>query len=158
MARTDLQINFRIPAALKERLEESARANSRSLTAELVARLNNSHEPSIEHVRTAINEANLRMRYESARMALSLLGFAVTSALEEAPNEIKEMPAFKLLIRTLQMMPSLPDSESIAPPKESANTMTNHDDSSTSAKESTDIEASLDSLSSVVSKLRSNLF
>lgn len=96
------------------------------------------------------------MHYESARMALGLLEFAVSSALEESPNEIKEMPAFKLLIRTLQMMPRLPDAESIAPSKKSASTMANRDDSSNSVEKSADIEASLDSLWSVVSKLRPN--
>jgi hypothetical protein len=39
MARTDPQINLRIPAALKARLEESSVAAGRSITAEVVARL-----------------------------------------------------------------------------------------------------------------------
>ncbi|MFC4924554.1 Arc family DNA-binding protein [Delftia deserti] len=39
MARTDPQLNFRIPAELKERLETAAAENKRTLTAELVARL-----------------------------------------------------------------------------------------------------------------------
>lgn len=39
MARDDLQVNFRIPASLKERLEHAASENKRSITAELVHRL-----------------------------------------------------------------------------------------------------------------------
>ena len=39
MARTDPQLNFRIPAELKERLESASLQNKRTLTAELVARL-----------------------------------------------------------------------------------------------------------------------
>lgn len=39
MARTDPQVNFRIPAALNEQLKESAAANNRTVTAELVHRL-----------------------------------------------------------------------------------------------------------------------
>lgn len=39
MARTDPQFNFRIPAALKEKLEESAKINGRSVTAEVITRL-----------------------------------------------------------------------------------------------------------------------
>lgn len=34
-----MQVNFRMPAELKERLEREAKANNRSLTAEIVHRL-----------------------------------------------------------------------------------------------------------------------
>jgi len=44
MARTDPQVNLRIPAALKEKLEAASVANSRSITAEVVARLEASFE------------------------------------------------------------------------------------------------------------------
>ena len=44
MARTDSQLNFRIPAELREQLEAAALANNRSLTGELVARLGQSFE------------------------------------------------------------------------------------------------------------------
>lgn len=39
MARTDPQVNIRIPAALKARLDEQASEGGRSLTAEIVYRL-----------------------------------------------------------------------------------------------------------------------
>lgn len=39
MARQDPQVNFRIPADLKARLEEAAQRNNRTITAELVSRL-----------------------------------------------------------------------------------------------------------------------
>ena len=39
MARTDPQVNLRIPAELKDALDAAAEANKRSLTAEIVARL-----------------------------------------------------------------------------------------------------------------------
>ncbi|WP_394887560.1 Arc family DNA-binding protein [Mesorhizobium sp. AaZ16] len=42
MARTDPQVNLRFPAELKERLEAHARQNKRSLTAEIVRRLEQS--------------------------------------------------------------------------------------------------------------------
>lgn len=45
MARTDPQVNLRIPADLKERLEDAAQAGRRSLNAEIVARLQDSFEP-----------------------------------------------------------------------------------------------------------------
>lgn len=42
MSKPDLQVNFRIPAELKARLEAASKENHRSLTAELVARLEES--------------------------------------------------------------------------------------------------------------------
>ena len=39
MARSDPQLNFRIPADLREMLETAAKENNRSLTGELIARL-----------------------------------------------------------------------------------------------------------------------
>lgn len=39
MARTDPQVNFRIPAELKDKLDEAAKENGRTLTAELILRL-----------------------------------------------------------------------------------------------------------------------
>lgn len=44
MARNDPQVNFRIPADLKDKLQQSADENSRSITAELVLRLENSFD------------------------------------------------------------------------------------------------------------------
>jgi predicted DNA-binding protein len=45
MARTDPQVNFRIPAELKDKLDEAAKENGRTLTAELILRL----EMTFEH-------------------------------------------------------------------------------------------------------------
>ncbi|QIL73277.1 Arc family DNA-binding protein [Diaphorobacter sp. HDW4B] len=42
MARTDPQLNFRIPLELRDRLSEAAKENNRSLTGELIARLEQS--------------------------------------------------------------------------------------------------------------------
>ena len=39
MARSDPQLNFRIPADLRDRLEAAAKENKRSLTAELIERI-----------------------------------------------------------------------------------------------------------------------
>lgn len=44
MARSDPQLNFRIPLELREKLESAAKENNRSLTGELVARLEQSFE------------------------------------------------------------------------------------------------------------------
>lgn len=45
MARTDPQVNFRIPAELKDKLDNAAKENGRTLTAELILRL----EMTFEH-------------------------------------------------------------------------------------------------------------
>lgn len=45
MARTDPQVNFRIPAELKDKLDNAAKENGRTLTAELILRL----EQTFEH-------------------------------------------------------------------------------------------------------------
>lgn len=45
MARNEPQVNLRIPAELKESLEELSETNKRSLTAEIVARLTTSIKP-----------------------------------------------------------------------------------------------------------------
>lgn len=44
MARSDPQLNFRIPLELREKLESAAKENNRSLTGELVARLEQSFD------------------------------------------------------------------------------------------------------------------
>ncbi|TKD32613.1 Arc family DNA-binding protein [Azotobacter chroococcum] len=48
MSRSDLQVNFRIPAELKARLEAAAKENRRSITAELVHRLEVTFSDDIE--------------------------------------------------------------------------------------------------------------
>lgn len=48
MARTDPQLNFRIPADLKARLEAAAEKNQRTLTGELVARLEASFKTFVD--------------------------------------------------------------------------------------------------------------
>lgn len=45
MARTDPQVNFRIPADLNDRIKAAAEKNSRTITAELVSRLEASFQP-----------------------------------------------------------------------------------------------------------------
>lgn len=51
MARDDIQMNIRIPATLRELLERAARTAGRSLTVEIVHRLESSFP---EHIETAL--------------------------------------------------------------------------------------------------------
>ena len=48
MARDDLHFRLRIPEALKERIEKSATTNNRSITAEIVSRLEQSFDQADE--------------------------------------------------------------------------------------------------------------
>lgn len=48
MARTDPQVNFRIPAELKDKLDNAAKENGRTLTAELILRLEMTFEQDNE--------------------------------------------------------------------------------------------------------------
>lgn len=48
MARTDPQVNFRMPADLKSRLEDAAKQHGRSVTQEIIARLEASLRPAEE--------------------------------------------------------------------------------------------------------------
>lgn len=66
MARTDPQLNFRIPAELKARLEEAARAAGRSLNSELVARL----QASLDAAHDSQHRETFARRFD--RMALQI--------------------------------------------------------------------------------------
>lgn len=55
MARTDPQINLRIPAQLKERIEQAGSVSGRSTNAEIVYRLELSF--SVENVMMGVHEA-----------------------------------------------------------------------------------------------------
>ena len=63
MSRTDPQFNLRIPQELRDRVMESAQANKRSATAEILARLEESFAPrtldAIEAARPAQLEREL---------------------------------------------------------------------------------------------------
>lgn len=56
MTKEELQVNFRMPASLKKDLEEMAKRNRRSLTAEVVARLEKSITDDGEELYPGISE------------------------------------------------------------------------------------------------------
>ncbi len=63
MARSDPQLNFRIPAELRDKLEAAAQANKRSLTGELIARL----EATFDETVVTTVEAKVRPGSEEKR-------------------------------------------------------------------------------------------
>ena len=54
MARSDPQINLRIPAELKERVEAAAAANKRSMNAEIAERLEESFRLKVDETITVV--------------------------------------------------------------------------------------------------------
>lgn len=66
MSKKIAQVNFRLPQSLKEQLEEAATTNDRSVTTELINRLQASFDNEVKHgdVRDAYSE------YNQARLAL----------------------------------------------------------------------------------------
>lgn len=65
MARSDPQVNFRIPATLNDRLKAAAAANNRTITAELVSRLQQSfeaeHTAPMARPKQAIRASNMSL-------------------------------------------------------------------------------------------------
>lgn len=58
MARDDLQFRLRIPEALKAQIEKSAGENNRSMTAEIISRLERSYDldPQLPEMQGSIDE------------------------------------------------------------------------------------------------------
>lgn len=70
MARTDPQLNLRLPADLKDMLEEAAKANNRTLTSETVDRLLASFEHRVSPNEVAFLLARMEMRATEAELDL----------------------------------------------------------------------------------------
>lgn len=72
MSRSDPQVNFRIPAELKAQLEAAAEKNKRSITAELVARLEESFAADIHRIIRAAEPATKGPAPELEELQLNL--------------------------------------------------------------------------------------
>ena len=77
MARTDPQVNFRIPAELKDKLDNAAKENGRTLTAELILRLEMTFEQDdqikdligrIEWLEGAVDSLQYETREQASRI------------------------------------------------------------------------------------------
>lgn len=76
-----MQVNFRMPAELKARLEQAAKGNHRSVTAELVARLEASLSPDV----ASFLSPELRSRVEeSAKFSKRSITDEIVSLIEAA--------------------------------------------------------------------------
>lgn len=77
MARTDPQVNFRIPVELKDKLDNAAKENGRTLTAELILRLEMTFEQDnqikdligrIEWLENAVDSLQYESREQDSRI------------------------------------------------------------------------------------------
>ncbi len=74
MAQEYSQVNFRIPSKLKEDIEKAAFANNRSITSELVSRL----EQSFEHQENS-DIAQLKQQIERMDQTIKTLAITLQS-------------------------------------------------------------------------------
>lgn len=111
MARTDPQVNLRMPADLKDRLDAAALANQRSLTAEVIRRLDESFEPersggierleeAMEALRRSVEEGRRHFEevekptIEEALMTGKILRFIAVNGLDDEMHAmLKEIVA-----------------------------------------------------------------
>ncbi|EJB8413037.1 Arc family DNA-binding protein [Acinetobacter baumannii] len=75
MAKDYSQVNFRIPTKLKNEIEMAAAKNERSVTAELVARLEESFNPPME------------FKSEDKEMITKIVALSMQTLLETLHNE-----------------------------------------------------------------------
>lgn len=110
MSRTDPQVNFRMPAKLKQKLEQAAARNHRSITAELIARLEESFlmegDDDLYELTTDISKKKLMAAAEEEKIysasdfhdvveaAFKLLGARIT------PEKVREMKAKRAIKKT----------------------------------------------------------
>lgn len=72
MAKDYTQVNFRIPTKLKEEIEKAAQENERSITAEIVHRLEQSFEPEVKVSETLEFELMMQSYLEQAKQIKEL--------------------------------------------------------------------------------------
>lgn len=88
MTKPDLQVNFRMPADLKAQLEEAARQNNRSTTAEVVARLQESFDQKADPRSLESRIAATELRAMTTELSLSA---AVFQLLQQLPKQDAEV-------------------------------------------------------------------
>lgn len=81
MSKKDVQVNFRMPETLKAELEIASKANNRSLTAEIVSRLETSLTSNNQTTSETPDAVQLEAMVESAAKA----------AAKEAAKEVAEL-------------------------------------------------------------------
>lgn len=72
MAKDYTQVNFRIPTKLKEEIEKAAKDSERSITAEIVHRLEESFKPELKVTETLEFELMMQSYLEQAKQIKEL--------------------------------------------------------------------------------------
>jgi hypothetical protein len=93
MARTDPQLNLRLPAELKDMLDEAAEKNKRSVTAETVDRLTSSFSPTANPANLYFLMSRMEMRAAEAEldgMELKMMVMELVWSLVGAMQLIRE--------------------------------------------------------------------
>ncbi len=125
MARTDPQLNFRIPFELKVELEHAAHAEGRSLNQELVRRLQQSFEVSAGTEELRREVGHLRLLAEERKRAVDLIavlpritaGIAqrILERLSEKERASPEVRVWIEFMQTVQAVDSLALVEELGP-------------------------------------------
>lgn len=95
MARDDPQVNFRIPADLKAKLEVEAKANGRTLTAEIVARLQG--PSAIESLKEQMDKNTFEINYRFARFGMKAFLTAAQMVIDDASETLRSTKSFQFL-------------------------------------------------------------
>lgn len=91
MAQDYLQVNFRIPTELKEQIEEAAKENNRSITSELVSRLERTfQEDELTQIKQSHPEINALEIMKKAEFFL-VEAMAMRSQVEKELDKIKKI-------------------------------------------------------------------
>ena len=112
MSREDVQTNLRLPADLKERLQQAAEKNNRSLSAEVTHRLESSF------IKIAVGERELVHRFEEHLIKLQSRVEILDMRREMIRNRIDGVSIRTRLvnreIELLQARPDHPDNDAMA--------------------------------------------
>ena len=112
MARDDPQVNFRLPADLKARLEVDAVTNNRTLTAEIISRLQGPTQ--VESIKKNMAKTTFDLHYQFARLGLQTLRYAAQRVIEGASDELRGTREFDFLEKaasSVRIPPELPRSQ-----------------------------------------------
>ena len=99
MAQEYSQVNFRIPTKLKEKIEDASLVNNRSITSELVDRLEKSFEPYANNSASEIAEAAANIAINQIVDSLCQNGVniaTVISSIQQASENIKTIEQTKI--------------------------------------------------------------
>ncbi len=100
MARIDPQVNVRMPADLKGRLEDAAEASGRSLTGEIVHRLESTFPKTLDWLRQNRAEEVQTLRVSVEQQVQRVTTLKASGQLQQ--HDLLELGRRRLLLQTLE--------------------------------------------------------